>query len=355
MKKICLIGSIGYSDETSSGQVVRTRLLHGSLIEHYGRNSVFMVNTSEHKKYFLKILFLLLVSLFYCDIYIVILSGNGRKIVFPILVLFKKLFGKYVLNNIIGGDYDVSLNKHKSLKKQSNVFDINWVQMPSMKERITNMGICNVEVLPNSKPLAIIHNPENYIININHDTYDFCTFSRVSKEKGIELAIRAIKSINNDYRKTIARLTIYGEPDADYKQEFEKLMKNMSDDIHYGGVIELDNTINTLKNYYMLLFPTTFYGEGFPGTILDSYAAGIPVIASSWKYNPELVNNKINGLLYDYNKPELLKENIIWAICNPESVNRMRGNCTNEAKKYTFQKVMPIIFDKIDSLRAKDN
>ena len=349
MKKVAIVGSVGYVEETSSGQVIRTRILRQALVEHYGEKGVYMINTSSYTRHAIPIVLRTIASLFVADTYIVILSGNGRKVFFPILRFFKKVFGKRVLNNVIGGDYAESVRKYPKYIKYSNSFDVNWVQMPSMKREVENEGIRNVEVLPNSKPLVIVK-PEDLAQN-SAKPYRFCTFSRVSKAKGTELAIEAIERINRQAGETVAELTIFGKPDEDYAEEFKQVMARSTDAIRYGGVIAFDQASKVLSDYYMLLFPTTFYGEGFPGTILDAYASGLPVLASDWKFNPELIESGKTGELYDHNDHEAFYALVKAAVEDPEAVDAMRIHCVEEAEKYTPANVMPIIFDKIDLFR----
>ena len=51
----------------------------------------------------------------------------------------------------------------------------------------------------------------------------------------------------------------------------------------YCGIKDPKDSVKTLKNYFALVFPTRFYTEGIPGTIIDAYYAGVPVIASKWE------------------------------------------------------------------------
>ncbi|MFR3494185.1 MAG: glycosyltransferase [Blautia sp.] len=53
--------------------------------------------------------------------------------------------------------------------------------------------------------------------------------------------------------------------------------------IRYKGMVPFNQSTEVLKNYDALLFPTYYEGEGFAGTIIDAFAAGLPVIASDWK------------------------------------------------------------------------
>ena len=350
MKRIAIVGNIGHGEETSSGQIIRTRILYDALKKNYTAQKIYMINTGDYSRHFAGILFKTFISLFKTDVYIVILSGNGRKVFFPILYFFSKAFGKIVLNNIIGGDYATSIQKYPQYIKYSNSFSVNWVQTAMIKKEVEQEGVQNVEVLPNSKPLTIV-NPKD-IETKEEKIVHFCTFSRVSKAKGVETAIKAIEQINEEAEEMIATLTIYGKPDDDYKAEFKSLMSKRTKAIHYGGIVPFDKTPEVLSKYFMLLFPTTFYGEGFPGTILDAYASGLPVLASDWKFNPELITEGRTGYLYDHTSAQDFKEKLKLAIRERNKVNEMRFNCLKEAEKYTPENVMPIIFNKIDLLRG---
>ena len=276
-------------------------------------------------------------------------SLNGRKYFLPVLYFFQRYLSKKVLNNIIGGNYSTSVQNFPSLIKCSNFFSVNWVQTALMKKEIEQLGIYNVEILPNSKPLTIVKKESFY--SQNDPPFHFCTFSRVSKAKGIDIAIKAIEQINSEAKKTIAELTIFGKPDEDFEKEFQLLLSTSTDAIHYGGIIGYDKTVETLRNYFMLLFPTTYYGEGFPGTVIDAYFSGTPVIASDWKFNCEVIKDRITGYIYNHKDYNELLNCIKMAIDNPIQIATMRNNCVKEAEKYTLSNVMPIVFRKIDSLQ----
>ena len=55
---------------------------------------------------------------------------------------------------------------------------------------------------------------------------------------------------------------------------------------------------DTLLQYDLMLFPTFYPGEGLPGTIIDSYISRLPILASDWKYNGELIVDGESGILH---------------------------------------------------------
>jgi glycosyltransferase involved in cell wall biosynthesis len=69
--------------------------------------------------------------------------------------------------------------------------------------------------------------------------------------------------------------------------------------IKYRGVVKFSDSVKVLKDYFALLFTIYYEGEGFAGTVLDAYASGVPVIATNWRYNSEIVQDKIDGIIFE--------------------------------------------------------
>ena len=163
-----------------------------------------------------------------------------------------------------------------------------------MKAKLEKQNISNVDILVNFKELRQLTKEELcYKITI---PYKLCTFSRVIEKKGIEDAINVIKDINDNEEEIRYILDIYGPIDKIYKNRFENLVENFPEYINYKGCIAPNESVEVLRNYYCLLFPTKFKTEGIPGTIIDAYAAGIPVIASKWDNANEVICDGITRL-----------------------------------------------------------
>ena len=101
------------------------------------------------------------------------------------------------------------------------------------------------------------------------------------------------------------------------------------------------------KKYFALLFPTHYEGEGFAGTLIDAYSAGVPVIASEWKYNSEVVNGDVGYIYSTGNHTEfvaLLRE----IAENPTMLLGKKRNCLMEAEKYKVDKAIMILIDHLN-------
>ena len=207
-----------------------------------------------------------------------------------------------------------------------------------MINSLKELGLSNTIYLPNFKKLDILD--ENELVYPAKKPYKLCTFSRVMKEKGVEDAIEAVKAINNQYGENIYILDIYGQIDEGYRKRFEEQKKDFPDYVTYKGIVNFNETVAVIKDYFALLFPTYYEGEGFAGTILDAFAAGVPVIATNWRYNSEIIQDKSDGILYEHKEKSKLEGILDSAKDKPEIINRMRKNCLTRAKGYSADVVI---------------
>jgi glycosyltransferase involved in cell wall biosynthesis len=115
----------------------------------------------------------------------------------------------------------------------------------------------------------------------------------VNEQKGIDHLLEAADILGDEYT-----LHIYG-PLKDSKY-------NNIDSKFYKGVLHQSEVLATLSKYDVLLLPTYYEGEGYPGAIIEAYSIGLPVIATSWKAIPEIVRDGKTGILIEPRSTEAL-------------------------------------------------
>ena len=344
MKKIGIIGHFGGKEEFFDGQTVKTKILNDELLAT-GNFEIYKVDTYYVRKKPLKVLFKTIKSMFTCDSVIVLIAQNGMR-VFPVLLHFlKKITKTKTYHDVLGGDLPQIIEEHPKIVKYLNSFEMNWVEFQSMCDKLKAQGVKNVSVLPNIKRLeAIAGFDEN---DFGKKPLKFCTFSRVCKEKGITDAVEAVHKVNKEFGEIVATLDIYGQVFEDYKEEFENLKKDFGEAINYGGIIAFDSSVETLKNYDALLFPTFYVGEGFPGTIIDAFHSAVPVIATDWNANKEIITDGITGIVYPNDAHKDLYSTVKWAVENGNEIVNMKKNALSEAEKYGADNLMKVIIDAI--------
>ena len=90
-----------------------------------------------------------------------------------------------------------------------------------------------------------------------------------------------------------------------------------------------------MKKARFLIFPSEWY-EGFPVTIAESFACGVPVICSRLGSMQEIVTDGQTGLHFQAGDAEDLAKKVQWAWEHPDEIDAMgRGARQEFEKKYT--------------------
>ncbi len=345
LKTIGVIGRV--TEALCDGQTVKTRILVDELQARYPRCEIFVAHTHDFKRRPFKRLGQVLRCLHKSDVIFVLLSRNGRKVIFPLLYWLNRFYGKPLFHDVIGGVLDEDLSREPGLLKQLHMFRVNWVETEGLRSRLAALGLKNGAVLPNFKRLQIVPEAERTVKT--DEVWRFCTFSRVTKSKGITVACEAVMEINRERGKQVATLDVYGPVEPPYDEELKRLLAVAGDAVRYMGVADYRESSRILKGYDMLLFPTWFEGEGFPGTLVDAFSAGLPVIATDWHCNGEIITHGQTGYLYDVRQPELLKVWMEKAMTDPAGVHQMSLNCLREVRRYSAEAAMDLVCQEISA------
>jgi glycosyltransferase involved in cell wall biosynthesis len=181
----------------------------------------------------------------------------------------------------------------------------------------------NIEWYANSRPNT---HPPKKTFNANHTNFIF--LGHVKKEKGVLDIVEASKLTNrNDYS-----VHIYG-PLADNICASDLNKYN----VEYKGVLPPDKINQTLSLYDMLILPTYYEGEGYPGVILEAYGLSIPVIATKWMAIPEIVKDNFTGYLTPPNKPLQLAKTIEKTLENREELVKLSKNAADTYSSFSTE------------------
>lgn len=344
VRKIAIIGHFGGNEEILDGQTIKTKILYDELSKNT-EWKIEKVDTYYKNSKPLKLIWQTVKSVFTTKKIIILLSKNGVRFYLPFLYFFSKVFKTRVYHDVIGGRLDQYVKENPKFNKYLNSFVVNWVETDNLKSRLEKLGINNAEVIPNFKRLNCV---KTDTLQTNYSApYRFCIFSRIMKEKGIEAAISAIQEINKNAGENICELDIYGRIDDAYVERFDEVMKLSTSAITYRGTVPFAKSVEAIKDYYALLFPTFWESEGFPGTIVDAFSAGLPVIATDWNCNKEIIDDMVNGILYPNDKIKTLKEAIEWSISNSSDFIKMKKECVKAATEYQPDKYIEKIIEVI--------
>ena len=345
MKKVSVIGHYANGLEYLDGQTIKTKIITNELSKKYGKMEVAQFDTHGGVKTLLKAPVYAWCAMKDAENIVILPAHNGLRIFGRLLPFFKMFFKKRKIHYVvIGGWLSKSLEKQKGLAKTLKKFDGIYVETNTMKKELLEKGFDNIFVMPNCKELTPISVSD--LVYQNKAPYKLCTFSRVMKEKGIEDAIEAVKAINLEYGKIIYTLDIYGQVDPAQNEWFNNLKETLPEYVKYRGVVPFDKSVEVLKDYFALLFPTRFYTEGIPGTIIDAYAAGVPVISAKWQNFNDIVDNYITGIGYEFNNINDLKRKLFDVTKCVEGMNSLKWNCLQKSKQFSPNKTIKVITEQ---------
>lgn len=345
IKKIFICGNFGYNGNKLDGQTVKTRVLKDELEETWEKENINFVDTSFIKINPVRVIIQIIRHFISATNIIMMPDQRAFKFLLPVFIfinMFKKKDIRYV---VIGGWLPSFLANKKYYLRLSKKLQGIYVETNAMKRDMENLNLSNVHLLPNFRRFDF---KPSFSVGVDLPI-KLVSFSRVLREKGIEISIKAVNSINAKNKKNIVSLDIYGPVQSGYEDTFEEIMKNQNSQISYKGILQPDEIYSTLSRYDLLVFPTFYSAEGFPGTIIDAYISGVPVIASDWAYNTEFVEEGYSGKICEARNVEDLIAKIEFFINNLEKIAEYKQNCVNEAEKYHADNVVATLINHMKS------
>jgi len=190
----------------------------------------------------------------------------------------------------------------------------------------------NVALMYNFKrrPIAPAKMPRTATQPLLHLAY----LGRLREEKGIFFLIAAAKLLMQS--KVGINLHFYGDflsRDKEVEMRFYESIKS-ADFIEYKGYLAAEEIQATLGNYDMLVFPTYYPGEGFPGVLIDAAFAGIPVVATDFAYNAELVIDGVTGVLCSPRNADSLAKAIASFYDNQRCLAMLGENAWSRSERF---------------------
>lgn len=152
------------------------------------------------------------------------------------------------------------------------------------------------------------------IIPYNQRKNQFVYAGRLDRTKGIHLLLKAWKEI-----KTSELLICGIGPEQGWCEDYIRLhgIKN----VRILGLRANQEVLDIISESRALILPTQWY-EGFPMTIIESFACGTPVIGSNIGNVGNIIIDGLNGLTFVYNSITALQEAV-------SSIHDMCESCRN--------------------------
>ncbi len=141
---------------------------------------------------------------------------------------------------------------------------------------------------------------------------------RFSKEKGLDLLIRAFADVNK--KRPGTRLVVIGR--GEELEPLKALSRQLSLDERISFPGPAENALNALRTFSCFVLPSV--NEGLPNVILEALAVGIPVVASAVGDVADLLVDGRTGVLIDHPSPQAFSDGIIKVLSTPSIAEAAR-------------------------------
>lgn len=204
---------------------------------------------------------------------------------------------------LIVGMYDFFIGRNTLTKFDKVIMIANWE-----REFLINLGVKPDKIIyiPNGIPL------EFFKIKINKEEKQKILFlGRISPIKNLEVLINALALIKNKKIK----LEIVGPAEKDYLLGLKKLIENrdLNKQVTFSKPIyNIFEKIRKIDSARVFVLPSK--SEGMPQSLIESMAREKLVIGSNILAIRELIENNVNGFLFESNSEEDLARKIDIAL-----------------------------------------
>ena len=266
-------------------------------------------------------------------------SRGGTKHLAPVLFWLARLIGARFVFRPFGGDINKYTATYGPIRKwifKQTILkaDIFFLQTKALVDYYKSKN-ANTEQLPTSRD-----EPAAELLRGNRPFQKrFAYLGFVNEAKGIDLILEASQKLGSEYT-----IHIYGPIKENLYEEKFKQFPNV-----YQGVLNKSEVLSTLAQYDVLLLPSHYEGEGYPGAIIEAYSLGMPVIATDWRSIPELVEHGKTGRLIKTKSPKALIDAIgFFDEFNYPKYSTQARACFEDS--YSTQKVNSSAIEKIKAL-----
>jgi glycosyltransferase involved in cell wall biosynthesis/tRNA A-37 threonylcarbamoyl transferase component Bud32 len=149
-------------------------------------------------------------------------------------------------------------------------------------------------------------------------------------------------------------MTIVGNgPRRRFLQHWTEYL-GLADDVHLPGSLAQHEVARRMGETDVFVLPSVIANDGqmdgIPITLMEAMAAGKPVIASAMSGIPELIDDRVSGLLIDATHPQRIANAIRFLIANPAVRHKMgRAGQRRIREEFDIRKTVASLIEFLDA------
>lgn len=349
-KNILVLGYFGYYQNELDGQTIKTRNIYELLkIKTNGQYKIDQFDTQRFQ-YSKFSFFDLLVKLFRCNKLVYLPAHNNLKYLFPFIYVLCWLRRCEIMYFVVGGWLAQYLeSKRLHVKLLSNIRVILTESNDLSNALVTQYQLKNVITFPNLR----LHSFTPTFVQ-NNDQFKIVYMARINRMKGLDYVFCLAKAfLDSSINEKPVIIDFFGPIEKeDEAYFFEQLAKCPNSS--YRGVLQPENIYTTLDQYDLMVFPTRYFTEGFPGTVLDAYIAGLPIVATRWKHATDFIIQGKTGFIVPFENSENEFVQAVKTIYTDSNLLlQMKHNAYEQSLKYAPDYAWQILMKFFPEIRRK--
>jgi glycosyltransferase involved in cell wall biosynthesis len=157
---------------------------------------------------------------------------------------------------------------------------------------------------------------------------------RLHRQKGFDLLVSAAPSVVRDNPDVWFVCVGEGPERATIEKRAQEL--GVRDRIRLLGY--RTDVPRLLSSGDLFAFPSRF--EGLPFALLEAMAHCLPVVASDATSTPEILADRVHGLLFPSGDAESLREALVWALGHPDEMARMAEHAVQRTRDFSEEEML---------------
>lgn len=319
MDSVLVLGYFGCQTKQLDGQTVKTISLYKLLSTRIRDIEYYDTQEFQFNK---KSIFLMLWKICRCRNLIYLPAQNNLKWMFPVIFIVSSITGMKIRYFVVGGWLKEFLSDkpmHRwMLKSISGIYTETQIMK---KELEMQYNYKNVSLFPNFRFFE-----RRNITNSSNKIFKMVFMARINKMKGLDMVFQLGDFINNNNLADKVSIDFYGPVFTGDNDYFEKNIC-LYPFMKYMGILQPDGIRDVLEEYDVMLFPTHYFTEGLPGSIIDAYISGLPVIATKWKHATEFIEDGVTGIIIPFDNGQKEFNNaVLFLMDNPDKLLQMKRN-----------------------------
>ncbi len=160
---------------------------------------------------------------------------------------------------------------------------------------------------------------------------------RLAPQKSVETLLQALPVLATSH----AQLVLVGDGPDRERLTATAARLGVTDRVHLLGFLPHARIAAVLQHLDVLVLPSRY--EELGSVVLEAFAAGVPVVASAVGGIPEVIADRVTGLLFPVGDPAALAEQLDTVLSDPALAGRLAARAQRDAGRHAWPELAGLV------------